>query len=852
MVERRRGTEPILLLAVLLGMGVACLAVALWQRDLTLAAEHAAVPWLVLVGAFVIGDRVDVAIEVRDHAIAVTPAHVVLVFGLFAVDAPELVAARVAGGALALALLRDERDPLKLAFNVALYLFEAASACAVVRYAPGWSASALEPGDWAVVFGAMVLYTTVALGLILAAIALSSRPAPADAAPSVGFWRPWLLAVLAETANAALGLVAAVLWQAAPWALLLLAPPGIVTYLAYVGYSRLAGRHQYLEQLYDFAGKIAQTEDIDAAIEVTLREAADVLHAGSAEVLLLSGGKVVRWRVLEAGGPVVSPTTPAWEIDPVLVATVEQREATFRLHGSVRAGHRHGDVLAVPMLAGTSLLGVVAVRERAGTCSLFDRSDVRALRALANHAAMALENLRLIEQLRDEAHEREQLALHDALTGLGNRRLFHRSLAEALADGPHAGAAALPQPPDERPEAGLAVLLVDLDGFKDVNDTLGHDAGDRLLQAVAARLKTYAGPGALVARLGGDEFAVLVSPCTVEEASRLADRLLRVVEQPVRIDGLQLVVSAGVGVACAPEHATDESSLLQRADLALYAAKARPDGSVEVFQRAHGESSARRLTLASDLRHALERGALDVHYQPQVDLATNRVVATEALLRWRHPELGDIEPSEFVSVAEHLGLVDRLTRFVLDRAISQAAAWRRDGLDLEMAINISVRNLLEPDFPDHLAAVLERYGLAPQRITLEITETELMHEAGRSEEVLARLHRLGVGLSIDDFGTGYSSLAYLKRLPVAELKLDRSFVRDLARDASDAMIARTVIDLAGNLELRVVAEGIEEGDAFDALVAMGCDRGQGYLLSRPLPAEALWAWARGRADLLLA
>ncbi|MCC6434805.1 MAG: EAL domain-containing protein [Acidimicrobiales bacterium] len=852
LVEARRSTEPILLVGALVALGAACLAVAVWPAPIAVAPPGATVPWLALVAAFVIGDRVDVSLEVRDHAIAVTPAHFVLVFGLFTAAAPALVSARVVGGALALALLREEREPVKLAFNVALYLFEAASACAVVRVTPWWTASAFDARNWAVVFAAMVAYTTVALVLILAAIRVSSL----DPRP-LTFARPWGLATLAETANAALGLVAAVLWQAAPWALLLLAPPATVTYLAYLGYSRLAGRHQYLERLYDFTGKIAQANDIDAAIDVTLREAANVLHARWAEVLVLSGGKVVRWRALDGSGVLCAPVQyPRWETDPVLAHAVEARDAVFRHNGLVRSNPRHGDTLCVPMLAGTALVGVVVVRERSGPSELFDRADATALSALANHAAMSLENLRLIEQLRDEAHEREQLALHDSLTGLGNRRLFHRSLSEAMsarwAEGPHV----VPGPDGidlaRREDAlGVAVLLVDLDGFKNVNDTLGHDAGDRLLQAVAARLKTYAGPGALVARLGGDEFAVLVSPSSVHEASLLADRLLRVVEQPVRIDGLQLVISAGVGVACAPDHATDEASLLQRADLALYAAKARPDVSIEVFQRAHGERSARRLTMASDLRHALERGALEVHYKPQIELSTKRVIATEALLRWRHPELGDVEPAEFVSVAEHLGLVDRLTRYVLERAVSQAAAWRRDGLDLEMAVNISVRNLLEPDFPEQLASILARHQLSPRRITLEITETELMHEAGRAEEVLARLHRLGVGLSIDDFGTGYSSLAYLKRLPVAELKLDRSFVRDLAQDASDAMIARTVIDLAGNLELRVVAEGIEDADALDALMGMGCDRGQGYLLSRPLPPEELWAWAKLHCDLLL-
>ena len=866
MNAQRRTSEPLLLVVGLSLLGICCLTVAVWPPvGVPTSALPLSVPWLALALAFLVGDRVDISIDVRDHAIAVTPAHFVLVFGLFTVDPVTLISARVVGGALALALLRVERDTIKLTFNVALYLFEAASVTALVRVTPWWTGSALDARNWFTVFAGMAVYTAVALALILVAIRFTT-----PGGQPLLFGRTWAFTTLAETANAALGLVAVLLWQLAPWALLLLLPPAGVSYLAYVGFTRLNGRHQNLERLYDFTGKVSQADAIDEAIAVTLREAATVLHARQVELLLLADHQPLRWVQLGPGDTVLTPVAyPRWESDPLLARVVSSRQAVLRASVAVRARRRHGDAIAVPLLAGASLLGVLVVRGRSGNAKLFDRSDVTALSALANHAGMSVENLRLIAQLRNQADEREQLALHDALTGLGNRRLFNRCLNQALtvapdapdgADGADGAAAGELDLTDAGPTAAgggkgsLAVLLVDLNGFKDVNDTLGHDAGDRLLQAVAHRLMTHAGPGTEVARLGGDEFAVLVSPCTVPEAELLARHLLEVVEEPLQLDGVQLVIGASIGLACAPEHASDEASLLQRADLALYAAKARPDASIEVYQPVHGELSARRLTMASDLRQALDRRSLEVRYQPQIDLLTNQVVATEALLRWHHPDLGDISPAEFVAVAEHLGLVDRLTRFVVEEAVAQAAQWRRDGLDLEMSINISVRNLLEPAFPDHLAATLAYHGVAAERVTLEITETELMHEAGRAEEMLTRLHDLGVGLSIDDFGTGYSSLAYLKRLPVSELKLDRSFVRDLARDASDAMIARTVIDLAGNLELRVVAEGIEDEEARAALLAMGCQRGQGFLLAQALPPGLLWQWAKdfGRAELISA
>ncbi len=904
MTDTRAGRGSTLVLAALSLSGVSCATAAVMLSVLHNSPQAAVaytVPWFALSAAFIIGDRVDIVFSVREHAIAVTPAQFVLVFGLFTVDPLTLISARVLGGAVVL-VLRDERDPRKLSFNMAMHLFEVASLAAMVQLTPWWTGSVFEPGNWLIVFGALSLYTALAMMFILGAIRLSS-----GSGQSMRFGRNWTLTTMAETANAALGMVAVLVWQTAPWALLLLVPPAVVSYLAYVGYTRLNEHHQNLERLYDFTGVISQAGALPEVIAVTLQEAATILHARRVELLWLADDVASRWVLLGAQNVVGSPEpAPDWAEDPLaakvlatgegVVRTARRRLAgqqpvlvghrraeelrrgtamvrrddhagpmlARRLHdettpetatdadplplaaavppaprmfgvrhrdgAGVSLGRRRGDGVAVPVHAGGSLVGVLIARGPSRPGKLFDRSDVTALSALANHAGMSLENLRLIHQLHDQADEREHEALHDALTGLGNRRRFNRGLTEALrASGADTN--------------GLALLLVDLNGFKDVNDTLGHEAGDRLLQAVANQLRTHAGPRAEVNRLGGDEFAVLLAPATVRQAERLAQELLAVVEQPVQLNGVEMVIGASIGVACSPEHATDEATLLQRADLALYAAKARPDASIEVYRPMHGEHSARRLRVASDLRQALERRTLEVRYQPQIDLHTNRVVATEALLRWNHPELGQINPAEFVAVAENLGLIDKLTRFVVEEAVAQSACWRAGGLDLEMAINISARNLLEPAFPDHLAATLARHGVAAERITLEITETEIMHEADRATEMLTRLDQLGVGLSIDDFGTGYSSLAYLKRLPVAELKLDRSFVRDLATDASDAMIARTVIDLAGNLELRVVAEGIEDEAARRALVAMGCQRGQGFLMAEALPPDRLVRWA---------
>jgi diguanylate cyclase (GGDEF)-like protein len=586
-----------------------------------------------------------------------------------------------------------------------------------------------------------------------------------------------------------------------------------------------------------FTHALAVETDLDEAMRISLGEAVEALRAETAELLFLGGdetGRAACWVGVEPGADVVRSLGEAASGagDPLLAQVMATGAPALRR----RHDRAHRDAIAVPVLRGGHLLGVMAVRGRLGHVKTFGPDDLTALSTVANNAGVAFANCWLIDALRREASEREHEALHDALTGLGNRRMFNERLDAALSDA-------------RSTDTGLAVLLMDLNGFKDVNDTLGHAAGDRLLQTVAERLADIAGNLEGVARLGGDEFAVLVGvgATTPGEACAFAARLLDAVEKPVPVDGVVLAVSAAVGVACFPDHATDASVLLQRADMALYAAKERREQSIQLFSALQGRASARRLTLAADLRDALDHGTLDVHYQPQADLRSGRLLAVEALLRWDHPRFGAVPPEEAVGIAEHLGLIDRLTSFVLEQAVGQAAAWRRDGLDLDVAINISARNLLEPLFAAQLAIVLDRHQVPAGRVILEITETELMTEAERAVAVLDRLHDLGVGLAIDDFGTGYSSLAYLRRLPVSEVKIDRSFVADLASDPNDAIIARTIVDLASNLSLRVVAEGIEDQRTWDLLEAMGCHRGQGYHLSRPAPPTVIAAWAAARS-----
>jgi diguanylate cyclase (GGDEF)-like protein len=432
----------------------------------------------------------------------------------------------------------------------------------------------------------------------------------------------------------------------------------------------------------------------------------------------------------------------------------------------------------------------------------------------------------LVSKRRSE--ELQRLATTDELTGLSNREFFRTRLAEEIET-----SAAEP----------FAVMLMDVDRFKEINDTLGHHYGDVLLSTLGARLANQVGPLGLVARLGGDEFAVLPScrtddPGTLE---RLADELLACVQQPIVVDELSLEVAASVGIARCPRDGQDANSLLRRADVAMYRAKEAQSGS-QLYATEHDHHSVRRLSVISDVRCALASGQVVVYYQPKVDLQDSRVRGAEALVRWQHPELGLLAPATFIDVVEQTGLIGPLTRHVLDRALEQCAAWRHAGQDLSVAVNLSVRNLLDHDLAPDIEALLRCHGLPPDALDLEITESMIMSDPERSLATVARLSSLGVGLSVDDFGTGYSSLANLKRMPIDELKIDRSFVSPMLRDHSDLIIVRSTINLGHDLGLKVIAEGVEDRETLDRLAVMGCDLAQGYHLSKPLPASDFAAY----------
>lgn len=437
-------------------------------------------------------------------------------------------------------------------------------------------------------------------------------------------------------------------------------------------------------------------------------------------------------------------------------------------------------------------------------------------------------------RMQDGIAEREtqikHQASHDPLTGLPNRSMAVPAIEAALARG-------------RAIDGCCAVLLVDINRFKEINDTLGHAFGDQVLVEVAKRLRATVRTHDAVMRLGADEFLVVLDQVEHGHARARATAVLQALREPLDLPDTRINLEASVGMALFPNDGDDAATLLRRADIALYDAKDARQGVAE-YQRGREETHLRRLTLMSDLEKAEQNGELRLAYQPKVDLASGRAVHAEALLRWDHPQLGAIPPDEFIPLAEHAGSVRSLTRFVADRALAENARWRQAGLDLGIAINLSVVDLADPSLVESIESALRRHRVPPGLLILEVTESALMRDVDDAVRVLRRLHDIGATLAIDDFGTGYSSLAQLKRLPVDELKIDKSFVTRLAGGTDDEVIVRSTIELGHNMGLRVIAEGVEDAASLALLRGYGCDMAQGYYFSKPLDGDALLEWAR--------
>ncbi len=471
-----------------------------------------------------------------------------------------------------------------------------------------------------------------------------------------------------------------------------------------------------------------------------------------------------------------------------------------------------------------------AFNEMSSKLALLDRNRTQAEDEIKTLNAELEERVELrTSQLESLNKELEYRSLHDSLTQLPNRTLFQDRLAQTLLLA-------------HRNRNGFALMTLDLDRFKQINDVLGHQTGDLVLQEVSARIRRLLRQSDTVARVGGDEFVLLLpTASTAEQAAVAATKILQAVNEPLRISGQSIDIGASIGIAVFPQHGEDAATLVRHSDSAMYVAKRNQSGYT-IYDLSLDSEDAERLTLHMDLRQAISDDQLVLHYQPKIDFATQRVSGVEALVRWQHPRLGLIFPDDFLPIAEKSGLMKPLTIAVLHLALKQAALWVIARRKLTIAINISATNLQDPQFPDDVENILNQYHVPPATIELEITETAIMSDPLRAIENIRKLNGMGLQIAIDDFGTGYSSMAYLRKLLVARIKIDKSFVMDMHQNENDEIIVRSTVDLGHNLGLTVVAEGVETQAAWDKLKALGCDSAQGYLMGRPVPAGEFDLW----------
>ena len=813
--------QRILIFSGLLALAAVLLSV-LWLSKMGTLPLRPHVTWWELALGFAAADVIfDIHLDINSDTYSISLMEIPLVIGLFLASPLAVVGGRVVGVGLALVVYRRQ-PPLKVFFNVSLLALEAAVAVTLFRALAG-PITDVGPRSWGPAIASMVAANLISTGAVIAVIALNNGTSGERGRQ---FIAAVVIVPLAST-SLALGTVAVL--ESQPAAILLLGVIAAALVIAFRAHASLSQRYANLQRLYEFTDAIQRLSPAEDPVVPVLSAARQVMRAGSAELALSGptlGADVLLSRVT-AEHHVVGRRVEMQDLGRLwrkaldegvsVHATSASRDESAR-NELVSMGHK--DVLIVPLHQEGREVGTMMVADRQGDVARFDENDLRLFETLVNHASVALDRTRLIERL-------EHDALHDALTGLPNRVSFDYSVRDAIAS--------------RAPGRKLAVMLMDLDRFKEINDTLGHHHGDRLLQEIGARLMRSLGGEVTMARLGGDEFAIMLSDLTDgEEALDAAGTILQLVRSPFPIGELTLDVGASIGIALCPEDGEDAATLLQRADVAMYGAK-ETDG-LELYSRERDHYSPRKLALVGQLRHAIDSDELEVYYQAKADLETNRIVGVEALIRWPSPDGGFTPPDEFIPLAEHTGLIRPLSRYVLRKAIVQRGIWSYMGREMKLSVNLSVRDLLDPELGSFMEALLHENGLEPSTLMLEITESSIMNDPTKTIEVLEGFHAMGIGISVDDFGTGYSSLTYLKQLPVSEVKIDKSFVTNVTGDANDIAIVRSVADLGRHLGLSIVAEGVEDQIAWDTVRGLGCTLAQGYHLTRPLPADEFETW----------
>lgn len=774
--------------------------------------------WLTMILAFVLAEVTIIHFEFRQQTVSWATSEIPMVLGLFLFGPTATVIARAV--AVAVVVVKNRYRPGKVVFNVAVAVVEAALA--------GWMLHGLLRSDvaspvmWLGVIAALLV--AGAIGVVCIAVAILIT----EGSVSRSFWLTLGIPLLAIVPMAAtLGVIFLLLIEVTTWAAALAVGLLSLFVLLYRRYAAAAQDRRSLAEVYDFS-EIVQNTGGDSDGELVILAAVREKFNAARAALWIPPYLDQRPRSLAvAEDGAASYPGPADPDDPIRVGITSGQGAKLVVRGVHATSQeavgldRRGanELIGVALEIETDEPGYLEVCDRNGSVLQFSPSDVELMQSLASHVSAALRQRQLLDKIRYDA-------AHDAVTDLPNRFWLVSTIDALLATAPA--------------KQNLALLVADINGFSQVNETLGHAAGDELLRVVAATLAEHAPPNATLARVGGSQFAVVFPVNEIRQAEDEAAALRGAVSTRVLVSGLQLAPDLIFGVAAAPLHGTSAAILLQRAEVAFEAARAQRE-PVVTYNTRMDEQSLRRLQLGADLADAINSPEISMVFQPIVGAGRGEIAAVELLTRWAHPRLGNITPDEFIPLAERIGLITPLTRRILRTAIDRCQAWLDEGVVISMAVNLSPVTLAEPGFVDEVTLMLRERSFPPELLTFEITEGAVISD-GLALPALHRLHDLGVGLSVDDFGTGYSSLSRLRQLPIDEVKIDKSFVLAMSTDPGTNTIARSIIDLAHELGLRVVAEGVEDELTRTLLANMNCDFLQGYLVSRPLTERSLTSW----------
>ncbi len=823
-------------IAVFAGGAIAAGLVSWWLP----LSFHMSLLWVapLLVVGFLLAERLAMNIDVRgDVSWTISFTEIPMVVGLLIAPFQVVLVAHVVAG-VGTMVARKVGD--RVLYNAGVFMVEAASAFAIATVI----CRALTPGPWWIgsFVGALAVPLSSTLLAVVAVRMLGRRMRLSSAGRLVG--RVLVVGLL----NASLGVTGYEIILHSPWGwgLVVLVSLGVLA--LYFAYSGLLREQRDLEALADVSLMVVRSGqhiarpaiDADPSVSLPPTEDWQVIaerikdQVGARRVVLrLWPDPRQEMQTVVAGQPL-----PVRRLDPRAV----REDPLLRLAGAGVRQFRSADasaevldslalrdvdeVLVVALRGANQVLGVLEAHDRLSRWRGFGRADMQMVGTMASHLATAVDNRRLMARLRHDAY-------HDPLTGLLNRAGFRETSVGLLRDHPSS-----------------VVLRLDLDVLSTISDALGYAWGDRMVVAAGRRLREQLGVDVPLARLEAGTFATLLVDHTEEQAHAVAERLRTGLSASYPVDRLTVDASVKVGYVSAEVEPTgavepDVDTMLQRADVAVRAARADGD-SVRRYVPSMGQIFLRRFQLVTQFKQAIENGEVYLHYQPKVALPSRQILGVEALVRWRHPEFGQLAPDEFVPAVEATGLIGALTTFVTERSLAKARKWLDRGIRMSVAVNLSVRNLEDETFPDWVADALTRHNVPAELLTFELTESGVMSDPERALPVLRRLHSLGLVLAVDDFGTGYSSLAYLRQLPVDEVKIDKSFVLGMGSDLGDLAVVRSIVELGHSLGLTVVAEGVEEDAARDQLVEMGCHVAQGYLISRPLSEERLEAWLQAR------